>query len=275
MHAQGAPRIEDLIDRGRARLLARGGEDAAAFEVYENHRYRWLQTRDGTLHSLMDRRAPERLVLPYTAAMMAGLLFIHGPESVLMPGLGGASQARFLHHHFPDARITVWERDAGVVEMARRDFGLTGEDDGIRIVTDDARAVIDFDGPPVDLILLDLFGAGGMPTWTREAGIYNSCRRHLARRGVLAANFWFDEDDEFLEVLNGIQKAFEKRTLLLAVPGYRNFIVLAFETPPRLDFAHLRRRAIELGERIGLDYGAFVARMRESNYSDDAGFVLS
>ena len=275
MHARGAPRIEDRIERGRARLLARGGEDAAAFEAYEDDRYRWLQTRDGTLHSMMDRRAPERLLLPYTAVMMAGLLFIQGPETVLMPGLGGASQARFLRHYFPDARITAWERDAGVVEIARREFGLAGEGDGIRIVTDDARAMIDFDGPPADLILLDLFGAGGMPAWTREAGIYRSCRRHLARHGVLAANFWIDEDDEFLKTLNGVQKAFEERTLLLAVPGYRNFIVLAFETPPRLDFAHLRERAGELGERTGLDYAAFVAGMRESNYSDDAGFVLS
>lgn len=275
MHGQDAPRIEDRIARGRARLLARGGEDAAAFEVYEDDRYRWLQTRDGTLHSLMDRRSPERLLLPYTASMMAALLFIHTPESVLMPGLGGASQARFLRHYFPAARITAWERDASVVEFARRDFGLAGEDDGIRIITADARAMIEYDGPAADLILLDLFGAGGMPAWTREAGIYKSCRRHLACHGVLAANFWIDEDDEFLKTLNGIQKAFEERTLLLAVPGYRNFIVLAFETPPRLDFTHLRERAGELEERTGVDYGALVAGMRESNYADENGFVLS
>ena len=47
-----------------------------------------------------------------------------------------------------------------------------------------------------DLILLDLFGAGGMAPWMRESGIYKSCRRHLARRGVLAANFWIDPDDD-------------------------------------------------------------------------------
>jgi spermidine synthase len=216
MHARGAPHIEDLIDRERARLLARTGEEAGAFEVYEDERYRWLQTRDGTLHSLMDRRAPARLLLPYTAAMMAGLLFVDAPGSVLMLGLGGASQARFLRRHFPDTLITAWERDTEVVEIARRDFGLAEEDDGIHIVTDDARSVIDFDGPPADLILLDLFGAGGMSPWIREAGIYKSCRRHLARDGVLVANFWIDEDDEFLDVLNGIQRAFEERATAIS-----------------------------------------------------------
>ena len=59
------------------------------------------QNDDGTLHSLMDRRSPERLVLPYTAAMMAALLFIDAPRSVSMLGLGAGSQARFLRHYRP------------------------------------------------------------------------------------------------------------------------------------------------------------------------------
>ncbi len=271
MHGQGIPRIEDHIDRAHARLLAQTGD---AFEVYEDDRYRWLQGGDGTLHSLMDKGAPERLLLPYTAAMMAGLLFIDTPHRVSVLGLGGASQVRFLRHDFPDTAVTAWEQDAEVVAIARRDFELGEEDDGLRIIIDDARSVIDFDGPAANLVLLDLFGAGGMPAWMRETDIYKRCRRHLARDGVLAANFWIDEDDGFLEVLNGIQRAFEERTLLLAVPGYRNFVVLAFDTPPRLEFAYLRGRAAELGERTGVDYAALVAGMRETNYSDDVGFVL-
>jgi spermidine synthase len=270
MHGQANPRIEDRIDRAHARLLRGAG---GAFEACEDDRYRWLQTRDGTLHSMMDKEAPERLLLPYTRSMMAGLLFVDGIESVLMLGLGGASQARFLRRHFPDTPITAWERDAEVAGIARRDFGL-GDDDAVTVLTDDARSVIDYDGPAADLILLDLFGAGGMAPWMRESGIYKSCRRHLARNGVLAANLWIDEDDEFLEVLNGIQRAFEERTLLLPVQGYRNFVVLAFDTPPRLDFAHLYRRGAEVGARTGIDYGALLTEMQESNYSDDAGFVL-
>lgn len=270
MHGQDNSRIEDRIDREHARLLAQVGD---TFAVYEDDRYRWLQTRDGILHSVMDKGAPERLLLPYTRAMMAALLFVDAPESVLMLGLGGASQARFLRRHFPNAPVTAWERDAEMVGIARRDFGL-GDDDAVTVVTDDARNVIEFDGPPADLMLLDLFGAGGMAPWLRESGIYKSCRRYLSRRGVLAANLWIDADDEFLGALNGIQRAFDERTLLLTVPGYRNFVVLAFDAVPRLDFVSLHGRAAELGERTGIDYGALLAGMRECNYSDDVGFVL-
>lgn len=261
------------FDLGEARLLERVDEDGATFEVLENDRYRWLQTGDGTLQSAMDHRSPERLVLPYTVTMMAALLFVDDPRSVLMLGLGGGSQARFLRHHFPDADITAWEQDEAVVAMARRHFALDS-DAAVRIVNEDARAVVDFVGPPVDLVLLDLFGTGGMSPWMREARVYKGCRRRLAPHGVLAANLWVEPDDEFLGVLDGVQKAFGERTLLLTVPGYRNLVALAFDQPPPLDFAHLRPRAETLSERTGIDFGALLESMRESNYSDESGFVL-
>lgn len=261
------------MDLGEARLLERVASDGTAFEVRENGRYRWLLAGDGTLQSAMDRRSPERLVLPYTAAMMAALLFVDDPRSVLMLGLGGGSQARFLRHHFPDASITAWEQDEAVAAIARRHFGMHG-DDAVRIVTEDACGIVDLVGPAVDLLLLDLFGTGGMSPWMREGRLYKGCRRRLAPGGVLAANLWVEPDDEFLRVLDGVQNAFGERTLLLTVPGYRNLIALAFDQPPPLDFAYLRPRAESLGERTGIDFTALLESMGESNYSDESGFVL-
>ncbi len=274
MTAHHAPRIEDCIDRTRARLLERAGHENAAFEVYENDRYRWLQNPDGTLQSVMDLRSPERLVLPYTAAMMACLLFIEVPRSVIMLGLGGASQARFLRHQFVDARITAWESDPDIIDIAQRHFCVPGEDALIRIVNDDARTGIPANGPPADLILIDLFDAGGQPQWLRDGTLYTGCRQRLARHGVLAANLWVDPDDELLEIMDGVQRAFDSSTLLLCVPAYRNVVVLAFNATPRLDFAYLDARAAELGRRTGLAFTGFIDRMRESNSSDATGFVL-
>ena len=274
MGAVSMPPIEQVIDRARARLLDRGSDAHASFEVYEDEHYRWLQNRDGTLHSLMDRRAPERLVLPYTNAMMAGLLFVEDARSVLMLGLGGASQARFLRHHFPDVRITAWESDAQVIDMARRHFGLDDANGSILIVNQDVRAGIAGAGPAADLVLLDLFDADGLPAWLREPDVYALCRRQLAPDGVLAANLWVDGDDEFLGVMDGIQAVFESRTLVLCVPGYRNLVVLAFASRPRLDFAGLHARAAALGARTDLDCAALLDALRESNYTDANGFVF-
>jgi spermidine synthase len=270
----GSPAIEDIIDRRHARLLHRTGNAPGAFLVYEDARYRWLENDDGTLHSVMDRRSPERLVLPYTAAMMAGLLFLEAPRSVLMLGLGGGSQARFLRHTYPDSRITAWESDTAVIDIARRHFDLPDDGESFGVINDDARQAIAMDGAPVDLILQDLFGAAGMSPWMRDTALHDGCRQRLAENGVLVSNFWVDPDDEFFAVMNGVQTAFENRTLVLAVPGYRNFVVLAFNATPRIGFVRLRKRAIAFGKRTGLDCMAMISRMCESNISDETGFLL-
>ena len=272
MRTDSTTPIEETIDLAHAKRLDRGSD--TSFEVYEDGRYRWLQSRDGTLHSVMDRRAPERLVLPYTAAMMAGLLFVDDARSALLLGLGGASQARFLRRHFPAMRITAWESDAEVIGMARRHFGLDDANGCVRIVNRDVRAGVETSGQAADLALLDLFGADGLPGWMREPDVYALCRRELAPHGVLAANLWADADDERLGVMDGIQAAFDERTLVLCVPGYRNLVVLAFASRPPLDFAGLGDRAAALAARTGLDCPALLERLRESNYTDDQGFVL-
>ena len=272
MRARGPIGIEDLIDRGGARLVQRVQRDGAAIEVYEDHRYRWLQNDNGTLQSLMDRRSPERLVLPYTAAMMAGLLFVDGPPTVLMLGLGGASQVRFLRRHFADTRITAWESDPDVIAIARRHFCLSSEDEAICIINEDARHGIAADGSSTNLILMDLFGADGSPPWVHEKAIHESCRRRLGRHGVLVANFWLEDDDESLAAMDGIQSAFENRTLVLGVPGYRNHIVFAFKDAPCLNFTALYTRAASLGKHTGIDYTGFISRMRESNPSGESEF---
>jgi spermidine synthase len=274
MHAHDPRPIEDLIDRAGARLLHRTRGGPAPLEVYEDHRYRWLQNHNGTLQSLMDRRSPERLVLPYTQAMMTGLLFVDAPKSVLMPGLGGASQLRFLRHYFADTHITAWESDAQVITVARRYFGLPDRDEGVRIFNRDARTAVAADDLSADLILLDLFGADGSPPWVRQAAFHENCRRRLDDDGVLVANLWVDADDEFLAIMDGVQAAFHKRTLVLRVPGYRNHIVFAFKGAAHLEFATLQARAASLARHTGVDCGDFIVGMRESNLSDGTGFVV-
>lgn len=268
------PPVQNPGEQGEARLLQRVRHPGATVEVYEDDGHRWLQNGNGTLQSLMDRRAPERLVLPYTARMMAALLFMDAPEKILMLGLGGASHARFLHHHYPEARISAFEAHPQIIALARRYFHLPGEAQGLRVINADVGAGFDATDGSADLILLDVFDAQGLPPWVPEEALQMRCRRALGEAGVLSANLWVDADDEHLSVLHGMQAAFEHRILALGMPGYRNLVVLAFKNPPRLDFATLATRAARLSQRTDLDFAAMLDALRASNASDASGFLL-
>jgi len=268
------PPVQNPGEQGEARLLRRIRHPGASVEVYEDDGHRWLQNGNGTLQSLMDRHAPERLVLPYTARMMAALLFMDAPGKILMLGLGGASHARFVLHHYPEARISAWEAHPQVIELARCYFHLPGEAQGLRVINADVRAGFDAADGSADLILLDVFDAQGLPSWVPEEALHARCRRALGEAGVLSANLWVDADDEHLNVLHGMQAAFEHRILVLGMPGYRNLVVLAFKNPPPLDFATLAARAAQLGERTGLDFADMLDALRAGNASDADGLVL-
>ena len=200
----------------------------------------------------MELRAPERLVLPYTAAMTAALLFGDAPRSALMLGLGGGSQARFLAHHFSELQLTAWESDARAHALARRYFELPSG--SLRVIEEDARTGLRGRDLAADLIFVDLFTADGMPPWVRDAALHEACRCALGAYGVLAVNLWVSADDEALGVMDGLRSAFQGRILVLTLAGFRNLVVLAFERAPRLDFASLESHARRLGQKIGVDY---------------------
>ncbi len=260
--------------QSNARLLERTGIDAFSLQVYENDDFRWLQHANGTLQSAMDRHAPQRLVLPYTAAMMAALLFMTAPRRVLMLGLGGASQLRFLRCHFPDVHLTVCEPDAGVITLARRHFALPDADESLRLIHADAETALADHALQADLILMDLFSAHGLEPRVLEPGLHDHCRQSLAPGGVLAANLWVAPDDESLRVMAGLQQAFAQRSLVLTLPGYHNMIVLGFNGTPCLEFAPLSERAADLELRTGLDFEHMLNGLRQSNRSDETGFIF-
>ena len=143
-----------------------------------------------------------------------------------MLGLGGASFVRFLRHHYPDAALTVVEKDAACVRLAQAYFGLADDDPHIELINGDARDVVPGLSHRYDLVMFDLFLAYGPPEWLREAEIFRACRARLSRSGVLSANLWADPDDDDLV------------TAARGVPGLR------------------RPRAVAPGERIPKPGGA-------------------
>ena len=76
-------------------------------EVSEKDGIRSLHLGSDTVQSSMKVDDPYELVLSYTRAMMAFLLFHPRPEHVVMIGLGGGSMAKFVHRHLKTTRTTV------------------------------------------------------------------------------------------------------------------------------------------------------------------------
>src|SRR5882724_10656236 len=78
---------------------------------------------------------PDELVLSYTRAMMAFLLFHPRPEHVVMIGLGGGSLTKFVYRNLPDARTTVIESEPKVIAVARQYFHLPPDDGRLVVET--------------------------------------------------------------------------------------------------------------------------------------------
>ena len=251
------------------------GDGPGALEVLEDARSRWVQYGTGTIQSLMDRAEPARLVLPYTRAMMASLVFIGRPRDALMLGLGGGSFVRFLQQHWPGLRIDVVEHDSLIVDIASAHFDITRRRPGLSIQVADARVALAQMTASRQLVLADLFSPDGLPRWMRERATYDLMRRVLPPDGVVAANLWTEPGGDVEPVIGGISAAFGSQVLLVPVTRYENIIALAFKRiPDVLDLPTLYARGRALRERTGIDFPALLDAMRDINPVCQEAFTL-
>lgn len=160
------------------------------YEVRSAGATRRLYT-NGVLHSQFNSRHPvtgsvwDLLMLP---------AFFAAPERirrVLVLGVGGGAVLRQMRLFLAPETLVGVDIESLHLTVARRHFGVTP---GVAtLVHADARAwLADYDGPTFDMIVDDLFGhVDGKPeravdmnvSWARQL------MRHLARDGVLVANF--------------------------------------------------------------------------------------
>ena len=267
------PSTAARIDRERAVCRLRYGGGEAAIEVWQDDGSRWLQFGSGTIQSLMDLEQPHRLVLPYTQAMTVCLLFDPSPQRLLLHGLGGGSLIRFFRQHRLQTSITAIERDARIVSLAQSQFGIdTGT---IEVLVRDAREVSPDEMTAADLVMVDVFDAGGLPDWLLHRGFYRQAAAAMNAQGMLVANLWMGDDDEFFEVIGGLREVFESRVLVLPVNGYRNIIAVAFAgEPPELELVELYHRARALREELAIDYPRLLDALRGANLVHEGALVL-
>lgn len=252
------------------RILFRGEAGDGVIEVVqETSGVRTLYFGTASKQTALDPEAPHRLILPYTRALTAALLFNPEPRRILLIGLGGGALAHFFRHHFPETVIDAVERCPRVVAVARDFFALPGEDPRLRIHLAEAQAFLETEigqGPSWDLVLTDAYDAQGPADATLDREFYRALRARLETDGVLAANLWSGRRGRVKRTLRGLEASYGRPVYVLRPRGKANMAALAGRGAMlEMDSAELRQRAKVLETRVGLDYPAYLEGLRPAS----------
>lgn len=167
-------------------------------------------------------------------------------QRVLVLGVGGGAVIRQLQRYVQPECIVGVELNPVHLEVARRFFGV--DDDMAELHQADAVTWLEnYNGPPFDMIIEDLFGEqNGEPVRAVKADI-NWCRalsRHLTREGILVLNFIDTVERRQSECLNRryLAKQF-KSAFQFSLPLYENEIValLKSRADSRTLYKHLKK----------------------------------
>ena len=150
-----------------------------------------FSVRNGSRNqSCVDPRRPQRMVFSYTRMMMAALLLVPEPRTVLVAGLGGGTLPTALAELLPNVRIDVVEIDPRVVDAARKYFDFQ-ETERIRVHIRDARVFVKRalqQERQYDLVILDAYSGDYIPEHLMTAEFLDETRRLLSPSGAVAAN---------------------------------------------------------------------------------------
>lgn len=247
-----ASRDEQIVlpTRFEDAIAASGGQPFA----FDHGDMRTLHFDERYIQSAMRISRPDELLLSYTRAMMAFLLFQPQPRHILMIGLGGGSLAKYCYRHLPGSRITVVELDPAVIAL-RRLFHVPDDDARFQVVQADALDYLPALREPVDVILHDGYSADGLPAPLSSSALYRDCRALLAPGGVLVSNLW-GEEEALVPAMLRLHGAFDGQLWWCHAQNCLNRIVFSCKDFDAAEFtATLAKRAMRLDLRHELGLG--------------------
>ncbi len=248
-------------------IIFRSISDEGVIEIGQNQHTRSLYFGNDAKQSCMDLFQPQRLVLSYTRAMMASLLFQPQPQKILVIGLGGGSIAKFLLQYYPDCSVDIVEIRADVVKIAHDYFKLP-EDNRVQIFIDDvSRFLRNKNGryQQYDLILIDAFNHDGVSESIKSFEFFEHCYERLGDRGVVATNLWNDKNDHGREINQMMENIFNNNVLNLPVPDRGNVIVFTAKDKHTLLLPKTSSIANDLEQIQGLEFKDFLRQIKRAN----------
>lgn len=243
-------------------------------EISERNDTRFLHLGGPAVQSSMRLKEPYALDLEYTRAMMAFMLFRREPSDIALIGLGGGSIAKYIYRHLPQSRLTALEINPEVVAAARAYFMLPPDDERLSVITSDGAAFVHANPDSQDVLLVDGFDAKRIVDALASAEFYRACRDMLRPGGVAVFNLW-GSDEYYPRYFDRLSRAFGEHVLQLPAEKKGNIIIFAFRKPlPTVKFEPLLRNAHFLEAELGLEFEAFISRMRNWNPTSHDAFIL-
>lgn len=233
--------------------------------IVESDEYRTLQFADEDIQSRMRKSAPDELVLSYTQAMMAFMLFLEQPTEILIAGLGGGSLSKFCYRHLPSARITTVEISQEVIDL-RNMFCVPPDGPRFRVVCEDFAGYIAQASVKADAILLDGYDDEGVPETLGTPEFYARCRDVLAVGGLLVANINLGAVRDSRRDRMLIEDVLGKAVSIRSDAGW-NDIVLGFRDTTFAEVRVLKLRALALRQETGIDFPLLLDKIRSAAVS--------
>lgn len=194
-------------------------------------------------------RDPAELPLMYSRAMSTAAIYPAKLESILMIGLGGGSISMYFARHLPGIRIDAVDIDPGVIDLAKQYFGIR-ETGKIRYHAADGRKFIADAREQYDLILLDAYDGGSVPSHLMTQEFYELVKARLTPGGAVASNV-HDGTKLFASTLFTMRGVFGSLDLY---PSGRGETIVVGVNGAMPDEAALKNRAEELQAKSQFRY---------------------
>lgn len=228
-------------------------------EIWQKNNQRWLMI-DEVEQSRIDIENNMKLLAPLHHAFLAILLFIETPKKVMFAGMGGGAVARYLCDTIPGINGDAVEKNSLIANLATRYFDFP--ENNISIHVADIRQ---WRGRSYDLIIVDIAEGESTPAWLFSEEFLNQLKCQLSHDGVIVFNILIEDPQSFKSMLQMMRYIFDKRTLCLTVPDYKNIVVSVFNNQPRSLGKQLDLRDKKLMRYRGIDFEYLSSQLIKDN----------
>ena len=234
--------------------------------IYDQGNLRSLYFDSGAIQTQIDLQNPGKLPLAVYRAMLAPLMFIDEPNSVLLLGTGGGAIARYLHHHIPDLKGVAVEKSAEVADIAGEYFSFPSDKSNWELIVDDARNFTEQYNNQFDYIVVDITENDTTPVWIYNISYLKQLKALLTPNGVLVINIVTDDPDVFTTMAFNARDQFKNTTAFMSVPDHRNILLFGFmQQPPYCNDNSISSRLPDLEKQWSIEFGEFYSRMQVDN----------